>query len=174
MGRPEEIKNTSNIQPSTLNDESRAASSLNVAGWSSGVRRLLWRIDEWAIGAVFIGAGALKASDPISFANDIENYHILPWPAGVRLAFYLPWLEMLCGLFLVCGFLRKGAAALLSLLLIVFIGASVIAKARGIDVSCGCFGHASRTWSFTGHLLVDLTLLAMLLTALLHEHRSRG
>ena len=52
-------------------------------------------------GAVFVYAGVLKVRDPLQFANDISNYRIIPWSVGVGLAFYLPWLELLCGLALV-------------------------------------------------------------------------
>ena len=121
--------------------------------------RTMWRILELLIGAVFVYAGVLKALDPIGFANDIENYHILPWPVGVRLAFYLPWLEIFCGIALWFRKGLQGAQTILGALTFVFIVASVIAKARGIDVSCGCFGHAARNLSFAWHLAIDLALL---------------
>lgn len=118
---------------------------------------------RFLISAIFIYAGVVKVFDPIGFANDIDNYHILPWPIGVRLAFYLPWLEIICGVALVASLARHGALLILSGLTLVFITASVIAKARGIDVSCGCFGHAARNLSFTWHLAIDFALLTALL-----------
>lgn len=118
-----------------------------------------WRALELLVGAVFIYAGVLKALDPVGFANDIENYHILSWPIGVRLAFYLPWLEIFCGLALWFRKLSHGALTVLGGLTAVFIVASVVAKARGIDVSCGCFGHAGRNLSFAAHLAIDLVIL---------------
>ena len=47
--------------------------------------------------------------------------------------------------------------------MIVFVVASIVAKARGLDVSCGCFGHASQYLNFTWHLVLDLLLLGGLL-----------
>ena len=47
---------------------------------------------------------------------------------------------------------------------VVFIGASIIAKARGIDVSCGCFGHAARNLSFASHLAIDFAILVAVLS----------
>jgi len=44
-----------------------------------------------------------------------------------------------------------------------FIVATVAAKVRGLDITCGCFGHASKNWSFSAHLTLDLGLLAALL-----------
>jgi len=129
-------------------------------GFSS--RNILWRIVALIVGGIFIYAGVIKAMDPVGFANDIDNYKILPWPLTVRLAFYLPWLEILCGLAVLLGLLYRGALLVLTVLISIFIIASVIAKARGLDITCGCFGHASKYLSFFGHLALDFVLLAVL------------
>ena len=125
-------------------------------------RDILWRIVALIIGAIFIYAGVIKAMDPVAFANDIDNYQILPWPLAIRLAFYLPWLELLCGLALILRFFYRGGLFILTGLTFVFIAASVIAKVRGLDITCGCFGHASKNWNFSGHLALDLAILAAL------------
>ncbi len=129
-------------------------------GFSS--RNILWRIVALIVGGIFIYAGVIKAMDPVGFANDIDNYKILPWPLTVRLAFYLPWLEILCGLAVILGLLYRGALLVLTVLISIFIIASVIAKARGLDITCGCFGHASKYLSFFGHLALDFVLLGVL------------
>src|SRR5207237_8664432 len=97
------------------------------------------------------------------FAHDINNFRILPWIASVTLAFYLPWLEIFCGLGLVFRVLYRGALAILSALIVVFTLATIAAKVRGLDITCGCFGHASQHWSFLDHLLTNLAILAGLL-----------
>jgi putative oxidoreductase len=135
------------------------------------------RIVDLIIGGVFIYAGVIKALDPIGFANDIDNYKILPWAIGVRLAFYLPWLEILCGLALIARRLYLGGLSILTALISIFIVATVAAKVRGLDITCGCFGHASKDWSFTSHLAVDLLLLSavlFLLRVFSHKHRARS
>jgi hypothetical protein len=115
------------------------------------------------VGGIFIYAGAIKALDPIRFSSDIDNYKILPWAIGVRLAFYLPWLEILCGLALIARRLYLGGLSILTALASIFIIATIAAKIRGLDITCGCFGHASKNWSFTAHLALDLSLLAALI-----------
>jgi putative oxidoreductase len=125
-------------------------------------RNILWRIVALIIGGIFIYAGVMKISDPAGFANDIDNYKILPWALTVRLAFYLPWLEILCGLAVILGLLYRGGLLILTALISIFIAASVIAKARGLDITCGCFGHASKNWSFTTHLALDFAILIAL------------
>ena len=133
---------------------------------------LVWRTLDVLIGGLFIYAGVIKAMGPIGFANDIDNYKTLPWMIGVRLAFYLPWLEILCGVALIVRRLYLGGVALLTALIGVFIVASMVAKARGLDITCGCFGHASRNLSFTWHLVLDFAILAGLI-ALWIAHRPR-
>lgn len=115
------------------------------------------------LGAVFVFAGVLKIADPVKFADDIQKFHILPYGASVRLAFYLPWLEVLCGLAVITGWWRSGGVVVLTALTVIFIGATVAAKARGIDVDCGCFGKATHNLTFTWHLLIDFAILAGLL-----------
>ncbi len=123
-------------------------------------RSFLWRIIDLIVGGIFIYAGAIKVLDPIRFGLDIDNYKILPWAVSVRFAFYLPWLEILCGLALILRFLYRGGLSILGGLVLIFLGATIAAKVRGLDITCGCFGHASQHWSFPQHLAVDLALLA--------------
>jgi uncharacterized membrane protein YphA (DoxX/SURF4 family) len=134
---------------------------------------LLWRILAIAIGALFVYAGVIKAMDPVEFAGDIHNYHVFPWAVNVRLAFYLPWLEIACGLALIFRRLYSGALTLVLALMVVFIGATIAAKARGIDISCGCFGHVSDQLSFAWHLVLDFAILAAVATLWFVECRSR-
>jgi len=140
-------------------------------------RNIAWRIVDFIIGGVFIYAGAIKALDPIRFAGDIDNYKILPWAIGVRLAFYMPWLEIFCGLALIARRLYLGGLLILTALIAIFIVATVAAKVRGLDITCGCFGHASKNWSFTAHLALDLLLLGavlFLLRVFSNQRRTRS
>ena len=130
---------------------------------SSAIPRFVRRIAEFIVGGIFIYAGVIKALDPIGFASDIDNYKILPWTISVRLAFYLPWLEIFCGLALIARRLYLGGLSILTALASIFISATIGAKIRGLDITCGCFGHASKNWSFTAHITLDLSLLAALI-----------
>jgi putative oxidoreductase len=136
--------------------------------------KVVWRIVDLILGGIFIYAGVLKALDPVQFANDIDNYKALPWFFSVRLAFYLPWLEIFCGLAVIFRFLYRGGLSILTALVTVFIGATVAAKMRGLDITCGCFGHASKNWSFLQHMAVDLTIFAALVVLWLANDRRRA
>jgi uncharacterized membrane protein YphA (DoxX/SURF4 family) len=143
--------------------------------------KFAWRIVGLLVGAVFIFAGLTKivdfqpfrVLDPMDFARDIDNYKILPWWMSVQLALYLPWLEIICGIALVLRRLYSGALALLLALLVVFIGASFAAKARGIDITCGCFGHVSDQLSFAWHMVLDLAILAAVVALWLTRSNDR-
>ncbi len=124
------------------------------------------------IAAVFIYAGAIKALDPVQFAHDIDNYKMLPWTVGVGLAFYLPWLEIFCGLALIVRRLYLGGLSILTALISVFLVATIAAKVRGLDITCGCFGHASQHGNFSAHLTLDLLLLGALIILLLRSGRD--
>jgi putative oxidoreductase len=132
-----------------------------------------WRIVDVIVAGIFIYAGAIKALDPVQFASDIDNYKIVPWPISVALAFYLPWLEIFCGFALVVRLLYRGALSILTALILVFTLATVAAKVRGLDITCGCFGHASQDWSFPAHLLTNLAILAALLALFLQGAARR-
>jgi uncharacterized membrane protein YphA (DoxX/SURF4 family) len=154
------MNQTPNIEQPTSNIESQTNAR------SLGVWRVLSRILDFVLAGIFIYAGALKAFDPVQFANDIDNYKILPWPVSVALAFYLPWLEIFCALGLVFRFSYRGALSILTASIVVFTLAITAAKVRGLDITCGCFGHASQHWNFPSHLATNLAILAGLLVLL--------
>jgi hypothetical protein len=131
-----------------------------------------WRILAIIVAGIFFYAGAIKVLDPVQFAHDIDNYKILPWTIGVGLAFYLPWLEIFCGLALILRRLYLGGLSILTGLVAVFLVATIAAKVRGLDITCGCFGHASQHWNFSAHLALDLALLAALTLLLLRSGRN--
>jgi putative oxidoreductase len=129
----------------------------------SANRQFVWRIVDFIVGGIFIYAGAIKVLDPVQFATDIDNYKILPWTISVGLAFYLPWLEILCGLALILRRLYLGGLSILTGLVAVFLVATIAAKVRGLDITCGCFGHASQNWNVPTQLALDLAILGVLL-----------
>ena len=165
------------MKATTPNAELRTADS------ESGVRRSAFgvrglpsvalRVLDFIIAAIFIYAGVLKVIDPVQFARDVDNYKMLPWPAAVAFGFYLPWLEIFCGLALIFCRLYRGSLFILTGLTIAFIVASIIAKSRGLDISCGCFGHVSQGWSFGWHFLLDFGLLSALLALWWGDSRRR-
>jgi uncharacterized membrane protein YphA (DoxX/SURF4 family) len=124
------------------------------------------------LGAVFIYASWDKILNPAGFAEAIGNYQILP-PALVNgAALLLPWIEMVCGICLICGRLVCGSALLAVGLFIVFIGALAYSAYRGLDIQCGCFSlDNSANSNLYLDLFRDLVLLAIAFMVLLRWRR---
>ena len=99
------------------------------------------------LGAIFMYASMDKMANPQEFAKIIHNYHILPVQLVNLLAIFLPWIELLTGLFLAVGKWEKASALIFSTLLVIFIIALAQALVRGLDISCGCFSVKPSTTS---------------------------
>ncbi len=129
--------------------------------------RTFWLVRAICVlfGAVFIYAGAVKAANPIAFLDDVRSFQILPDPFAAWLALGLPWLEIFAGLAVVTGLLRSGGLLSLNVLLVVFLAAILVSWARGLDISCGCFGGSAKVSDYTGLIVRDLVLLALGLAA---------
>ena len=123
---------------------------------------------SFTVGGLFIYAGVVKALDPARFAQDVSNFRLLPWTAGTIVALYLPWLEILCGAALIFRKLHIGASFILTGLAFAFLVALSLAKIRGVDISCGCFGH-THPHSLTASILLDTGILAALVFILTIE-----
>ncbi len=91
-------------------------------------------------GAIFIWSGIAKLKDPISFADAVRNFQIIGDPFAAATALFLPWLEVFAGIGVMWDRLARGSAAVLTASLTVFTLAIASAWARGLDISCGCFG----------------------------------
>ena len=115
------------------------------------------------LGGVFVYAGALKIWNVQQFALDVHHFELTPWTVSLLVAVYLPWLEMLAGLALIARRLPLGASLAIAGMTLVFLVALGSAWARGLDISCGCFGkeeEATKT-DFPQLMLRDGALLAV-------------
>jgi uncharacterized membrane protein YphA (DoxX/SURF4 family) len=109
-----------------------------------------WRGHSWLalaarlyLGWVFIIACLHKIAHPHAFGLDIATYDILPLGIINLIAITLPWVELFAGIMLVAGFRVRGAAIAVAGMMVMFTAAIIIALAKGLDMSCGCF--ASQT-----------------------------
>ena len=194
------MKQTPNAQLPTATAERSEHLRVGVRRSALDVRRFLWRFLDLVVAGIFIFAGLTKIlnldqliadlqhlrfasafadlaklslASPAEFASDIDNFKLLPWPVSVALAFYLPWLEIFCALGVAFRFLYRGALSILTVSIVAFTLGIIAAKVRGLDITCGCFGHASQHWSFPSHLATNLAILAGLLV-LLFKATSRN
>jgi len=104
-------------------------------------------------------AGAAKLRDPAAFATDVENFHLLAPGFSAVLAVYLPWLELLLAAGLLLPRWKSAAALLATGLFAGFALAVASAWVRGLDIDCGCFGHAGVAEPLRWVILRDVVLL---------------
>jgi uncharacterized membrane protein YphA (DoxX/SURF4 family) len=127
---------------------------------------------KWLVAAIFIFAGISKLLNPATFARDIDNYRLLPYLLVTLMAIILPWLEVLCGIFLIVGSWKRGAAFVLLVLTFMFLIAISSAIARGLDISCGCFSMTLEgTKIGYTRLIEDVILFAIILLINLREEK---
>ena len=118
---------------------------------------------RWALGGLFVYAGAQKAVDPTVFAVDIHHYRLLPVSAVTALALYLPYLEIFAGLGALTKRFRAGALLVLAALILIFMAALAAAWMRGLDIRCGCFGASDSIANYPRLMLRNLSLFALTL-----------
>ena len=113
------------------------------------------------VAALFLFAAITKLIDPSSFAQQIANYQLTPWPVSAGLALFLPALELCVGICLLVGRWESGALVWTTILLAIFSGALITAIARGLSIDCGCFGRSVENTGTIWPLVRILALLAV-------------
>lgn len=93
------------------------------------------------LGFVFIVAAVDKAADPNAFAVSIGYYKLVGTDVSLVIATVLPWIELLCGIFLVFGYMPRGSSLLVLFMLVVFTAGVISGIVRNLDISCGCFSR---------------------------------
>jgi uncharacterized membrane protein YphA (DoxX/SURF4 family) len=121
-----------------------AARRIPVRRRQSAVVKFVTIIVRIGLGAVFLFSSAGKIADPSAFAAIVANYQLLPPPLVSATTVIFPWIEAICGLALVFGRLEKGAALLVSLMMVVFIAIILYNGYRGLNIACGCFSLSAK------------------------------
>ncbi|MBI1803087.1 MAG: DoxX family membrane protein [Ignavibacteriae bacterium] len=113
------------------------------------------------LGVVFVIAAIEKIAIPETFAISVEAYKLIPTYVINVFALVIPWVELVCGLFLIAGVFVRASSALLSGLLAVFVVALISALLRELKIDCGCFGPSHATPVGWGKVLEDVGLLVL-------------
>ncbi len=90
--------------------------------------------------ALLLWAGLAKAFDRQSAILAVDAYDVLPDGAVRVVGTLLPWIEIALGVLLVIGLFTRFAGIATAVLASVFIAGMAQAKARGLQIDCGCFG----------------------------------
>ncbi|MEX2274381.1 MAG: MauE/DoxX family redox-associated membrane protein [Actinomycetota bacterium] len=92
------------------------------------------------LGGLLLWAGIGKAFDRQGSILAVNGYDVLPEAFVEPVAIILPWLEILLGVLLVLGLFTRAAGIASATLMGVFIAGMLQARARGLQIDCGCFG----------------------------------
>jgi uncharacterized membrane protein YphA (DoxX/SURF4 family) len=114
-----------------------------------------------AVGLLFVWAGSSKIGHADVFAAQIAAFGLVPHPLVAPLALLLPYFEVLLGLYLVVGLYTRVAALVAVVQLAIFAVAIGSAVARGLALSCGCFGPADKTVTSWPEVIRDLIFAAI-------------
>jgi len=129
---------------------------------------------RWALGAVFLYAGAVKLADPAGFAEVIARYGLLPPALTPWAAIGLPALEAAAGLGLALDL--RGSLGVVAALLLLFAGVLWRGVLAGLAVDCGCFspGELAEHDALRRALYRDLVMLAAAAYLYLWRWTRRG
>ncbi|WP_035237435.1 MauE/DoxX family redox-associated membrane protein [Desulfobacter vibrioformis] len=122
-------------------------------------------IIEWVLrlflGSTFIFASWHKIVSPDQFATILYGYAIFPHQFINVLAIVIPFVEIVCGITLITGLLKRSGLLLINAMLVGFILLISFNLIRGHEFDCGCFslGDTKGTWSSVWLLVRDLGML---------------
>ncbi len=92
------------------------------------------------VGGIFVWSGAAHLANPYYFLSTVYQYELTTAPIGALIGSYLPFLELVLAVCLLGGLCRRPTWIVTSTLLIAFVAVQGSALARGLRISCGCFG----------------------------------
>ena len=125
-----------------------------------------WTIST-ALSMIFVASAVMKLIDLNEFCGAVENYRIVPEQISRVVAILVPIAEITGALGVIIPNTHRGAAMLLSMLLIVFTTAIAINLLRGRrNIDCGCFGPALRqqiSWWLPARNLAMLAMLGVVM-----------
>jgi uncharacterized membrane protein YphA (DoxX/SURF4 family) len=141
--------------------------------------RLAWieLIARWVVGLLFVLASLHKILQPGVFAQIVYSYQLFPDFSINLIAIFLPFVELVAGLALVCGIYPRAAAAIVNALLVAFMVIIAINLTRGHAFDCGCFPtFITRLFADApiNMLIRNAGLLALSLPLAFYRGRRRG
>lgn len=134
--------------------------------------RALISAGHLAVGCLFLFSSLRKLQRPYDFLGTVYDYSIVGPMAGLVVASWLPWLELLISMCLIARVLGTGSLLLSSMLLacFTFVKASIVM--RGMPVPCGCFGEVDRDPVTILSIAQTAVLLMITVGMLVHRCRS--
>lgn len=133
--------------------------------WRSPYLSLFCRL---LLGVIFMDFALSKIMRPAVFALNVVEYGMMPaW--GVNLwSLFLPWAELVAGLFLLLGIRARANATIIGGMNIIFIVGLVNAILLGLPINCGCVGETGEPVNWI-KVLKNVGMLLMTLQIFLYD-----
>ncbi len=126
--------------------------------------QMLVRILCVLLGLIFFVFGAMKMFDVHAFVENVSNFQIAPFdapPWDRWLAYFLPPLEVIVGLCLICGRWLTGGLVLSTGMTLLFMIAIAIVWAKGLNIECGCTDESISLGGYPTHMAILSGMLAV-------------
>ena len=137
------------------------------------MKRILLIAGQILLAAIFIYEGIAKLREPWpQFAVAINSFQLVPLNWLEPLAKYVPWAELLLGLWVLSGFLLRWSALVTSAVLAFFFAVLIRSYAMGLAVDCGCFGSGEGPLG-PKRLAEEAVMLALALAVSIAAFRRR-
>jgi uncharacterized membrane protein YphA (DoxX/SURF4 family) len=105
------------------------------------MKRALLVVGQLLLAGIFAYAGYAKLREPWpQFAVAINGFKLVPLNWLEPMAKWVPWAELILGLWVLSGILLRWSALAATAVLTLFFGVLIRSYAMGLEVDCGCFG----------------------------------
>jgi len=148
----------SNLFRYKLKFKNRANLSFMDLGRQAGL--IAWALRLF-LGCTFIFASWHKIVSPDQFATILYGYAVFPHQIINVLAIVMPFVELVCGITLLTGLLKRSGLLLINAMLVGFIVLISFNLIRGHEFDCGCFslGDTKGIWPSVWLLVRDFVML---------------
>ncbi len=134
--------------------------------------KYLVHLSRVLVGLLFIVSGFIKLNDPVGFSFKLEEYFSppvldLPFlePYALAIALFVVILEVILGVTLLLGYLRKLTLWTLLATIVFFTFLTLYSAVTGKVTDCGCFGDALKLTPWQS-FYKDIALLVLILVLL--------
>lgn len=106
----------------------------------SRIRSLYVSVVRCSLGPILMWSAVQHMKNPYYFLASVLKYQIVADEAARIVVTILPTIEVIVGIFLLANLAPRLSLGVCSVLFLIFTIVQASALARGLQISCGCFG----------------------------------
>lgn len=107
------------------------------------LRWLLERVLAISIALLLLRSSFTHLGNPYYFLSEVYEYKVLGINAGYWFSIFLPFAQLVAAAALLVRYWIQETYLFVALLFLSMVGVQAVTMARGLDISCGCFGASS-------------------------------